>query len=131
MIELILGFTAGVAIHRFVGKRRTKKAASKGQPVYNSPPKLSLKEPVARAAVVFMSLPPIVSASLFSELAPEVVQKVTVAITQLPAVRPQERQEILDGFSQMLGIRPDKLDEAAGEEPALIAKALSGFYGLN
>jgi len=31
----------------------------------------------------------------------------------------------------MLGIRPDKLDEAAGEEPALIAKALSGFYGLN
>lgn len=45
-----------------------------------------------------MSLPPEMSAQLFSELGPEEVQAITLEITQLPSVPPEVRAEVINEF---------------------------------
>ena len=54
--------------------------------------------PIQRTAILFMSLPPELSAQLFSELEPEEVQAITLAITQLPTVRPGVRASCIEEF---------------------------------
>lgn len=45
-----------------------------------------------------MSLPPEMSAQLFSELGPEEVQAITLEITQLPSIAPEIRAEVINEF---------------------------------
>lgn len=54
--------------------------------------------PRQKAAVLFMSLPPELSAKLFSELGPEEVQAITLEITQLPSISPGVRQAVIQEF---------------------------------
>ena len=49
-------------------------------------------DPCKKVGVIFMSLPPEKSARLFSELGPETVQRITLAITQLPTITPKWRR---------------------------------------
>lgn len=51
-----------------------------------------------KAAVLFMTLPPEMSAQLFNELGPEEVQAITLEITQLPAIAPEVRAAVIDEF---------------------------------
>ena len=60
---------------------------------------LSLTQP-QKAAILFMSLPPEVSAQLFAELGPEMVQAVTLEITQLPSVAPWVREAVMLEFME-------------------------------
>ena len=45
-----------------------------------------------------MSLPPEMSAQLFSELGPEEVQAITLEITQLPSIAPEGRASVINEF---------------------------------
>lgn len=54
--------------------------------------------PRQKAAVLFMSLPPELTAKLFSELGPEEVQAITLEITQLPSISPRLRQTVIQEF---------------------------------
>ncbi|HIB69600.1 MAG TPA: hypothetical protein EYO33_32115, partial [Phycisphaerales bacterium] len=45
-----------------------------------------------------MSLPPEMSAQLFSELGPEEVQAITLEITQLPSIAPEVRASVINEF---------------------------------
>jgi flagellar motor switch protein FliG len=132
MLELVCGFAAGITLHRYLTTRRKRKNASPKVSAIRAKtmPRISLDDPVARAAVIFMSLPPEASANIFSHLSPKMVQDVTLAITLLPNVTPETKSEILDEFTKSLGIAGDKLELAASQEPALIAKAIVGKYGL-
>lgn len=49
-------------------------------------------------AVALMSLPPEVSASLFKELSPDEVHRVTLEISKLPAISPPEREAVVEYF---------------------------------
>ena len=51
-----------------------------------------------KAAVLFMSLPPEMSARLFSELGPEEVQALVLEITRLPRIPMEVRVSVIDEF---------------------------------
>jgi hypothetical protein len=59
---------------------------------------LSALRPTQKAAILFMSLPPEVSAQLFSELEPEEVQNITLEITKLPVINPELREAVVNEF---------------------------------
>ena len=59
---------------------------------------ISALTPKQKAAVLFMSLPPEMSAQLFSELGPEEVQAITLEITQLPSIAPEVRASVINEF---------------------------------
>lgn len=69
-----------------------------------SPPPTPVKEilkslrPRQKSAILFMSLPPEVSAQLFAELGPEEVQAITLEVTQLPNIYPEVREAIVQEF---------------------------------
>ena len=50
-----------------------------------------------------MSLPPEMSAQLFSELGPEEVQAITLEITQLPSIAPEVRASVINEFLNSSG----------------------------
>ena len=52
---------------------------------------------------MFMSLPPEMSAQLFSELGPEEVQAITLEITQLPSIAPEVRASVINEFLNSSG----------------------------
>lgn len=54
--------------------------------------------PGQRAAVLFVSLPPEDSASIFSHLSPESVQAITLSITQLPPITSFARVDVIREF---------------------------------
>ncbi len=54
--------------------------------------------PKQKAAVLFMTLPPEMSAQLFNELGPEEVQAITLEITQLPTIAPEVRATVINEF---------------------------------
>ncbi len=54
--------------------------------------------PRQKSAILFMSLPPEVSAQLFAELGPAEVQAVTLEITQLPRISPETRKAVIQEF---------------------------------
>ncbi len=83
-----------------------------------------------KAAVVFMSLPAELSASLFEEIGPEKVKKVTLAISSLPAISGDLRVQILEDFTASLGIASHRLEDAAREEPGLVARGLVSHFKL-
>ena len=55
----------------------------------------------AQAAVLFMTLPPEVSASLFSELEPETIQKITLEITVMPTISVHTRSRVIRRFLEI------------------------------
>ena len=69
-----------------------------------APPQTPEKEtpeslrPVQKSAILFMSLPPELSAQLFAELGPAEVQAVTLEITQLPRISPETRKAVIQEF---------------------------------
>ena len=127
MLELIFAFGAGAVASSFLHRKARKRAQVK-----QTSPSVTLAPPPhrgpwsgsARAAAIFMSFLPEVSARLFQEFAPEDVQRITVEISRLPTIAPALREQIQSEFCASLGIATDRLEEAAQEEPALIAKAL-------
>lgn len=128
MLELIFAFGAGAVASSWLHRKARKRAQTRHpSPVTLAPPPPH-RGPLsgsARAAAILMSFPPEVSARLFNEIAPEDVQRITLEITQLPVINPGLRAQILGEFCASVGIAPDRLEEAAIEEPALIAKALT------
>lgn len=64
-----------------------------------------------------MSLPPEMSAQLFSELGPEEVQAITLEITQLPSIAPEIRAEVINEFLH------------SSQAPPAAAAAAAGFGG--
>jgi flagellar motor switch protein FliG len=128
VIELLLGFTAGVVCHqvarRWNSRKDRKNATAKG---VSQLPTLSLSLPEAQIGILMMSLPPVVSASLFSELDSDTIQKITVAITRLPKITSATRDEITRKFCSLLGIKAQNFAQAAEEEPAIVAKAMAAY----
>jgi hypothetical protein len=129
MLELLIAFGVGAATSSWMHVKSRKRSQRKAHPPVTLSPQTSApRGPLtgsARVAVIFMALRPEISAKVFNELGPDDVQRITVEITQLPAIAPSLRDQILSEFCASLGIAPDRLEEAASEEPALIAKALN------
>lgn len=77
----------------------------------------------AEAAVLFMSLPPELSAQLFSEMGPTSVQRITTEICQLPRVVPSTRARIIRKFLEIEQGNPstkvlqDTLESVVGANP--------------
>ena len=55
----------------------------------------------AEAAVLFMSLPPELSAQLFQEMEPESIQAITLEITHLPSIDQPTRSRIIRRFLEI------------------------------
>ena len=130
VIELLIGFLAGSVATTYVG-RKARQWKSKG--MVPATPGSSTSPPGVWSgkqccAIILMSLPPEVSATLFSKLAPGDVQAITAEITALPMVPPQVRKRVLSDFCGSLGIAESRLPEAAKDEPGLVAKALRGLF---
>lgn len=97
--------------------------------------------PSQKAAILFMSLPPEMSAQLFSELGPEEVQAITLAITQLPSTSPGTRASVLQEFlcsSGGPGLKRDvgtstteQLESLVKEKPSGTAGLIRSVYGLS
>ena len=62
--------------------------------------------PKQKAAVLFMTLPPEMSAQLFNELGPEEVQAITMEITQLPTIAPEVRATVINEFLNSSAVNP-------------------------
>ncbi len=60
-----------------------------------------------------MSLPPEMSAQLFSELGPEEVQAITLEITQLPSIAPEIRASVINEFLNSSQSAPVAADPSA------------------
>lgn len=89
----------------------SRSRVSKLESVYPGVKELSsLMSSTRAAAILFMSLPPELSARLFSELGPEEVQSITLEITQLPTVSPELRQDLC-------ALLAFQLDGQVGDEP--------------
>lgn len=130
VIELLIGFLAGSVATTYVG-RKARHWKSKGLVPASArsstlPP--SVWSGRQCCAIILMSLPPEVSATLFRNLRPEEVTAITEEITRLPSVPPEVRERVLSDFCGSLGIADSRLQEASRDESALVAKALSGLF---
>lgn len=77
-----------------------------------------------KAAVLLMSLPPELSARLFSALTPEEVQALTLEITRLPRISPWDRQSVIDETFGGISTTVSQLELLAKENPKLLAETL-------
>ena len=75
-------------------------------------------------AIVMMSLPPEASAQLFKEFGPEMVHRITLAISRLPRITAEEQQAALD---RVLEVTLDELEELARLQPAALALRLREY----
>ncbi len=75
-------------------------------------------------AIVMMSLPPEASAQLFKEFDPEMVHRITLAISRLPRITAEEQQAALD---RVLEVTLDELEELARLQPAALALRLREY----
>lgn len=135
MLELLIAFGAGAVASSWVHlKNRRRKGSVTSTRGGVRRPAISnseiLASPKMRAAVIVMSLSPELSARLFQEFSPEAVQKVTDVIAELPVISADLRTQVLDEFAASLGISAHRLEEAAREEPALIARGLTNHFKL-
>ena len=82
------------------------------------------------AAIVLMSLPPERAAEIFKALGPQAVQDITVAISQLPQVLPELRQEVCNTFQLYLQITCQKACRERWEDchPEKVVATLVKFY---
>lgn len=90
--------------------------------------KLSSSE---EAAVLLMSLPPELAASVFNEMGGREVMEVTSAICQLPQIESDFRREVADRFLRHAGAPGaglDGLEELCRRDPAQFAEALRRSY---
>lgn len=135
MLELLCAFAAGAATSSWLHFKAKRRARASG----GTPPIFGSQSPprpggplggAGRTAIILMSMPPELSARIFKELGPEEVQRITLEISQLPPIPPNLRQSVLSEFCGSLGILPERLEEAAAAEPALVAKALRVLCNL-
>jgi flagellar FliG-like protein len=98
-------------------------------------PLIKTLTPSQKAAVLFMSLPPEMSAQLFSELQPEEVQAITLEITQLPSISPHLRKAVIEEFLGARGVNPiavqpiaDVLESEVSKSPRQTAEQLRSQY---
>lgn len=118
---MILAFGAGAAASTWLHlKAKRRRSPTPPPPPEHAAPLCGL----SRAAVIIMTLPPEVSVGLFDQMGPEEVQRVSLHITRLPMLTPARRERIVSEFCSSVGVAPDRLGEAAREEPGLIARAL-------
>ena len=89
--------------------------------------------PGQKAALLFMSLPPELSARLFSELTPTEVQAITLEITQMPSITADVLQAIIGEFFR-IGSNPvscysvSDLERLAKASPEKVAADIRNFY---
>ncbi len=131
MIELALAFGAGAAVSSWLHFKARRRAKQSGRPpLAPRDPNLPLSG-AERAAVIVLTLPPEVSASVFQKMSPEDVHTITLEISRLPQIENPLREQILGEFCASLGIARERLEEAAREEPSLIARALQVLSNLS
>jgi len=75
-------------------------------------------------AIVMMSLPPETSAQLFKEFGPELVHRITLAISRLPRITSEIRQAALE---RVLEVSLDELEELARLQPVALAARLREY----
>ena len=75
-------------------------------------------------AIVLMSLPPEVSAQLFKELGPDMVQRITLSISRLPPITPEVRMAVLE---MVLEVGLEDLEALARRDPAPLAARLRDY----
>ena len=77
-----------------------------------------------------MSLPPEMSAQLFSELGPEEVQAITLEITQLPTIAPDVRATVIDEFLNSPQSKADPTTNLAGRPTGFPGPGIGGGGGV-
>ena len=95
----------------------------------------AIPDPSARiraVAILLMSLTPEVSAQIFKELSPEMVQGITRAISDLPRLNRDFREAVVLDFQRAFGLGSggsEELEETARRAPAAIASYLLQWIG--
>lgn len=136
LLELLVAFSAGAVSSSYLHfkKRRKSSSGPAGQAVALRTPPVSsaevLADPRMRLGVLFMSLPPELSTRLFNEIGPDQVEKITLAISSLPPITPELRSQVLGEFAASLGIAVHRLEDAAREEPGLVARGMVTHFNL-
>ena len=86
------------------------------------------------AGIIFMSIVPEISAQLFHLMSLEAVQRVTLAITEMPSISAALRLPVLKGFGEKFPGSPDltldNIDAFVTANLEEVARVISGRYLL-